>query len=193
MGLLIFFLVFLVCIGIASAMLFAGIGSIVDSFNEKPCVECAETIKKDARKCRHCGAAQPEAVKAVAAQSTETAAQPAAGSSATDTRRLNEKVARLKDRPDLVALQAALREKRERRENRVVILASTGIAVVTIISALGGSSLRTLGVHFTVAFGVAWIVFALLTAIQRRQINEEYRAGVESLPEPAAAMEWEAG
>lgn len=176
--LLIFFLFFVVCV----AVLFAVIGGFVESLGEKACVECAETIKKDARKCKHCGAAQPEAAKAVTAV---PAAQP--------NPHLMDKAARLKDSPELIALQTRLREEKARGETRRFWWGVTVTAFFVVSAAARGAPPGEIIRIGLLAGGIAVGAWFLLNALDRRKINEKYRAGVEGLSEPAAAMEREAG
>jgi hypothetical protein len=165
--LLILFILFVVGIGVTVACVAGLVDMAAESSNEKACVECAETIRKDARKCRHCGAVQPEATKA------EPAAHP--------NRRLMEKAERLKDSPDFIALQASLRERNASADNRLVTVATLGVCAVGAASYFAGSEPRAIVVHTGIACAVALLVYKILAARLRERINRDYRAGVERL------------
>lgn len=185
MGLLGIFLLAVLCIGLPLALLMTGVGSFLESRNEKSCVECAETIKKDARKCKHCGAAQPEAIKAVAAAPAAPVMQPHQHQS------LIDKAARLKDSPDFIALQTRLRDEQAKGERRRLWWCVIVAGFIVVSASARGAPPSEIVMRGLLAGGIATGAWFLLRAISRRKINEKYRIGVEALPEPAGAMERE--
>lgn len=191
MGLLGIFLLAVFCIGLPLALLMTGVGSYLESRNEKKCVECAETILKDARKCKHCGAAQPDTLKAVPAAPAAPAMPPAGIVTPGDVQRLTDKATRLKDSPDFIALQTRLRDEQARGETRRLwwCVIVTGFIVVSA-AARGAPPGEIIG-RGLLAGGIATGAWFLLRAMSRRKINEKYRIGVEGLAEPVAAMERE--
>ncbi len=191
MGLLGIFLLAVVCIGLPIALLFGGIGSYLESKNEKSCVECAETILKDARKCKHCGAAQPEAIKAVAAAPATPPMQPAGGVTSGGIQRLTDKAARLKDSPAFIALQTRLRDEQAKGERKRFWWAVIVTGFIVASAAARGAPFHEIIGRGLLVGGIATGAWFLLGVLARRKINEKYRVGVEGLTEPAAAMERE--
>lgn len=191
MGLLGIFLLAVLFFGLPLALLMGGIGSYLESRNEKACVECAETIKKDARKCKHCGAAQPDMDKAVRAAPVASAAQPVADVTSGDIQRLTDKAARLKDTPDFIALQTRLRDEQASGERKRFWWAVIVTGFIVVSAAARGEPLHEIIGRGLLVGGIATGAWFLLGALARRKINDKYRIGVEGLPEPAAAAERE--
>jgi lipopolysaccharide export LptBFGC system permease protein LptF len=191
MGLLGIFLLAVFCIGLPLALLMTGVGNYLDSRNEKKCVECAETILKDARKCKHCGAAQPDTLKAVPAAPAAPVMQPAGSVTSGDIQRLTEKAARLKDTPDFIALQTCLRTEQAKGERKRFWWAVMVTVFIAGSAWLGGASPGEVVMRGLLAAAIAVIAYWLLSAASRRKINEQYRIGLEGLAEPAGAKERE--
>ncbi|SMH30150.1 hypothetical protein [Mesorhizobium australicum] len=178
MGLLGIFLLATLCIGLPLALVMGGIGSYLESRNEKTCVECAETILKDARKCKHCGAMQPESVKAVAVPA-ETALPAIAN------RQLSDKAGRLKDSPGMADLQTRLRDELARGQRKRFWWA-VGVTTFLMVSAASrGARFDMVIAQGVMAGAGAMLVYLLLGALHRRKLNAAYRAGVEGMDEPA--------
>jgi uncharacterized membrane protein (DUF485 family) len=191
MGLLGIFLLAVLCIGLPLALLMTGVGSYLESRNEKKCVECAETILKDARKCKHCGAAQPEAIMDVATAPAAPVMQPAGSITSGDIQRLTEKAARLKNTPDFTALQTRLRTEQAKGERKRFWWCVTVTVFIAVSAWLGGATPGEVVMRGLLAAVIAVVAYWVLGAASRRKINEKYRIGVEGLAEPVAATERE--